>query len=110
MTENPQEDDFEEFVEGDERYKFEEFEDVQNARMIINSAILSDYAYYSCEAINDVMTLRNENAARSEGLVRVKDKLAALWPFLGICAEVFILCTIILIYEKRRNKTDLDER
>lgn len=36
-------------------------------------------------------------------------KLAALWPFLGICAEVFILCAIILVYEKRRNKADLDE-
>ena len=32
------------------------------------------------------------------------DKLAALWPFLGICAEVVILCTIIFIYEKRRAK------
>jgi len=32
------------------------------------------------------------------------DKLAALWPFLGICVEVLILCTIILFYEKRRNK------
>lgn len=36
-------------------------------------------------------------------------KLAALWPFLGICAEVFILCAIILVYEKRRNKADPDE-
>lgn len=34
----------------------------------------------------------------------VADKLAALWPFLGICAEVAILCTIIFIYEKRRTK------
>jgi len=30
--------------------------------------------------------------------------MAAVWPFLGICAEVAILCTIIFIYEKRRNK------
>jgi len=37
-------------------------------------------------------------------LVTVKDKYAALWPFLGICAEVAVLCTIILIYEKRRAK------
>lgn len=36
-------------------------------------------------------------------------KLAALWPFLGICAEVLILCIIILIYEKRRNKCELEE-
>lgn len=36
------------------------------------------------------------------------DKLAALWPFLGICAEVAILCLIIFIYEKKRSK-DEDE-
>lgn len=36
-------------------------------------------------------------------------KLAALWPFLGICAEVLILCAIILVYEKRRNKEGADE-
>lgn len=36
-------------------------------------------------------------------------KLAALWPFLGICVEVIVLCAIILVYEKRRNKEGLDE-
>lgn len=40
---------------------------------------------------------------------RLTGKLAALWPFLGICAEVIILCAIILVYEKRRNKEGLDE-
>lgn len=34
----------------------------------------------------------------------VLDKLAAVWPFLGICAEVAILCSIIFIFEKRRNR------
>ena len=34
----------------------------------------------------------------------VTDKLAALWPFLGIVAEVAILCTIIFVYEKKRAK------
>lgn len=41
--------------------------------------------------------------------LRVKDKYAALWPFLGICAEVTVLCAIILIYEKKRNKAELEE-
>uniref|UniRef100_V5GVB3 Basigin n=1 Tax=Anoplophora glabripennis TaxID=217634 RepID=V5GVB3_ANOGL len=41
--------------------------------------------------------------------VRVKGKYAALWPFLGICAEVIVLCAIIVIYEKKRNKTELEE-
>lgn len=36
-------------------------------------------------------------------------KLAALWPFLGICAEVFVLCAIILIYEKKRNKQEMED-
>ena len=36
--------------------------------------------------------------------VALTDKLAALWPFLGICAEVAILCIIIFLYEKRRAK------
>jgi hypothetical protein len=36
-------------------------------------------------------------------------KYAALWPFLGICTEVVILCIIILIYEKKRDKTELEE-
>jgi hypothetical protein len=34
----------------------------------------------------------------------ISDKLAALWPFLGIVAEVIVLCVIILVYEKRRSK------
>lgn len=41
--------------------------------------------------------------------VKVKDKLAALWPFLGIVAEVVILCAIIFVYERRRSKTIEEE-
>lgn len=41
--------------------------------------------------------------------ILITDKFAALWPFLGICAEVIILCAIIIIYEKKRNKSELEE-
>jgi len=34
----------------------------------------------------------------------VTDKYAPLWPFLGICAEVFILCVIIFLYERKQAK------
>uniref|UniRef100_T1J7C0 Ig-like domain-containing protein n=1 Tax=Strigamia maritima TaxID=126957 RepID=T1J7C0_STRMM len=63
----------------------------------------SDRANYSCIAISPTGEI-------SEFIfLRVKDKLAALWPFLGIIAEVAVLCTIIFIYEKRRAKQEFDE-
>ncbi|CAF3323298.1 unnamed protein product [Rotaria socialis] len=35
-------------------------------------------------------------------LLRVKDRLAALWPFIGIVSVVIVLVIIILIFEKRQ--------
>lgn len=88
--------------EGDARFKLSEADDIENAKLTIENAKLSDRGFYVCVGFNEFMN--NEDKVKSEGFLRVKDKLAALWPFLGICAEVFVLCAIILIYEKRRNK------
>lgn len=85
--------------------KLSNHKNIEDAKLIIEHANLTDRGYYICVGTNELM----EEPSRAESFARVKDKLAALWPFLGICAEVFVLCAIILIYEKRRNKTDLDE-
>ncbi|XP_039257562.2 basigin-like [Styela clava] len=44
-----------------------------------------------------------------EVLVRVKDKYAAVWPFLGIVTEVVILIAVIFLYEKRSKNAESKE-
>jgi hypothetical protein len=57
-----------------------------------------------------VCVINNAFGEHSEEIkLRVKDAYAALWPFLAIVAEVFILCTIILIYEKKCAKKSTDD-
>jgi len=98
-----------ETISAGERYEFPDGEkDVKNSRLVIKSVQMNDRGYYFCDATNEVMTELGQ-VVTEKAYFRVKDKLAALWPFLGICAEVFVLCAIILIYEKRRNKTEMEE-
>ena len=47
-----------------------------------------------------------ETCSASTFFVRVKDKYAALWPFIGIVAEVLVLCIIICVCEKRKASKD----
>ena len=74
-----------------------------NGTIRIQAMTFDDAGNYDCVATN---TYGLGNATIT---VQVKDKLAALWPFLGICAEVAILCAIIFIYEKRRAKKMQEE-
>lgn len=77
-------------------------EGIMNGSMRIDNLNFDDRGEYTCVATNEY------GVGNSTILVRVKDKLAALWPFLGICAEVAILVIIIFVYEHRRSKK-LDE-
>lgn len=98
---------------------------IPNAILQIDAIEMTDRGEYTCIARSNLTDEEDKDIA----MVRVKgntivivtinavlcalslfsDKYAPLWPFLGICVEVFVLCAIILIYEKKRNKTELEE-
>lgn len=75
--------------------KYEIKKSNNQSSLIIKKVSKEDKGDFTCEAKNTV-------GEHSETIqLRVKDALAALWPFLAIVAEVIILCLIILIYEKK---------
>uniref|UniRef100_A0A1B6M8H5 Ig-like domain-containing protein n=1 Tax=Graphocephala atropunctata TaxID=36148 RepID=A0A1B6M8H5_9HEMI len=80
---------------------------IKNNILELEPIRMSDRGEITCSAHNLATTIVDAN--ESKVFIRVKDKYAALWPFLGICAEVIVLCTVIFIYEKKRNKAELEE-
>uniref|UniRef100_A0A672KLV5 Immunoglobulin I-set domain-containing protein n=1 Tax=Sinocyclocheilus grahami TaxID=75366 RepID=A0A672KLV5_SINGR len=65
--------------------------------------ISKDMGMYQCQGTNEI------GSASDKIQLRVRSQLAALWPFLGIVAEVIILITIIFIYEKRRKPDEIND-
>lgn len=81
---------------------------VENARLTIEAVAMSDYTDYTCEARNNATDITGK-PAQVTITVRIRGKYAALYVFIGIIAEVVVLCIIILICERRRNKTEIEE-
>ncbi|XP_026554889.1 basigin isoform X1 [Pseudonaja textilis] len=70
---------------------------------VVSLDLEKDPGIYVCNATNEM----GEGSA--EVTLKVRSRLAALWPFLGIVAEVLVLVTIIFIYEKRRKPNEIPE-
>ncbi|XP_067666788.1 basigin-like [Haliotis asinina] len=75
---------------------------IEDGMLQIAEVDFDDKGKYMCLAYSSYFN----QSANGTIVVRVKDKLAALWPFLGIVAEVIVLCIIIFIYEKKRGKSE----
>jgi len=82
---------------------------IHGAVLTVDNIEMNDRGNVICKVSYNWSDIEEEHSSEAKTFLRVKDKLAALWPFLGICAEVVVLCAIILVYEKKRNKAELEE-
>lgn len=79
-------------------------QDQRHSILTISKVEESHKGMFTCSVKNKF------GSASNEFQLRVKNTLAALWPFLAIVAEVLILCVIILIYERKCNKKPMQTR
>ncbi|KAF4083226.1 hypothetical protein AMELA_G00137590 [Ameiurus melas] len=74
-----------------------------NSTLTITDLNNEDAGTYKCIGENKM------GQGSSKIQLRVRSRLAALWPFLGIVVEVIILVAIIFIYEKRRKPDEIND-
>jgi len=81
------------------------------SKLKLSPVYTDDRQIYICQALlvgssatEDCKEASNKECDETQVLLRVKDPLAALYPFVGIVVEVILLCIVIFFCE--RNKSD----
>lgn len=75
----------------------------QNWGFKLEDAVYDDRRAYKCVVYN---ISQPQNCSESAFFLRVKDKYAALWPFVGIVAEVVVLVIVIFACEHGKSKKE----
>lgn len=90
----------------------------QGSTLLLDKVNTTDRKIYTCRVVKKEMEsddIKSEDCTKavpcfeSESLLRVKDPLAAVWPFIGIVIEVVLLCIIIFFCERRRDSKEAEE-
>ncbi|BFZ12756.1 hypothetical protein BsWGS_15795 [Bradybaena similaris] len=88
------------FPQNDSRVLLKPVDGQRNARLQVMDVTLTDSGIYRCEAWSEFF-----NKTASDSLkIRVTERYAAVWPFLGLFAEVTLLCLVIFLYERYHNR------
>lgn len=89
----------------------EDWRGVKNSILIIETVAYSDRTIYNCTATNMAVEFGNVGyeVAVESTLVRIREKMAPLWPVCGIACEVVVLFLVFFIYEKTRDREESDE-
>lgn len=84
---------------------------VKNSILIIESVAYADRQVYNCTATNAAIKYGNVGyqVAVESALVRIREKIAPLWPVCGIAVEVVVLFIIFFIYEKTKSTEESEE-
>jgi len=91
---------------------------IPKSTLKFSPAYTDDRQIYICQAVlegsdatENCADPSNKDCDETHTLLRVKDPLAALYPFVGIVVEVIVLCLVIFFCEKSKSDTkeDCDE-
>lgn len=89
-----------------DRIILERENNIDNSALYIASVLVEDRGNYTCVAENSATLLAGFEPSQSHGMVRIRSKLAPLWPVCGILAQAFVLFVVLYIYEKFFHEKD----
>lgn len=73
---------------------------IANSALYIASVRMEDRGNYVCIAENAASSVTGFEPSIAVAMVRVRSKLAPLWPVCGILVQCFVLFVVLFIYEK----------
>lgn len=82
-----------------DRIILEHENNVPNSALYIAQVVSEDRGEYTCRAEN-LATANGHNPGFASGMVRIREKLAPLYPVAGILVELFVLFVVLYTYEK----------